>query len=271
MFTFDPIDRRQYRLVMIIAVGLLVAIITNFEKFIHILTQSMNCAGISSLCQILTNDVPQYASVATITLFMITVAVATMRRISATPISNYWVVILSVLVFLDHQFLTGLDVIWNSDFGVSIHQLPVPWYLLSAVSLVILLSFASASTSYFLDGYWNADPPLGFGLSVSSFWLLAFSSHKIIMIVATSTGNLALWQTSYILEQQFATWLPPLATSPVIPSVVFITCSLLLTLLGRLRHGDQKKSAVAKQQNKHRFQSAIQTTKAAQSLNGLKL
>lgn len=271
MFTFDPIDRRRYRFVMIIAVGLLVAIVTNFEKFIHILTLSMNCAGVTSLCSSLNNEVPQFVSVAAITLFMAAVAIATMRRVSATPISNYWVVIVSVLIFLDHQYLTGLDAVWNGDFGASIYQLPIPWYLLSAVSLITLLSFSSANSSYFVDGYWNADPPLGFGLSISSFWLLVLSSPKTIMIVANATDNNALWQTSYLLEQQLATWLPSLAISPVLPAVIFITCSLLLTLLGRLREDDQKETAITKQQNAYRRQSAMKTTKAAQRLNGLKL
>ncbi len=271
MFTFDPIDRRQYRMVMMIAVGLLIVIITNFEKFAQVLTLSMNCAGISSLCQSLINEVPQYVSLAAITLFLITVAIGTMRRINATHISNYWVVILSVLVFLDHQYLTGLDAVWSSDFSASIHQLPVPWYLLSAVSLIVLLSFASASSNYFLDGFWKADPPLGYGLSISSFWLLALSTPKAIMIIATATDNNSLWQTSYILEQQFAGWLPALVVSPVIPAVIFITCSMLLTLLGLLRHDDQRDTAMTKQQNSNRRQSVMQTTKAAQSLNGLKL
>jgi len=271
VFTFDPIDRRRYRFVMIIAVGLLVVIITNFEKFIHVLTSSINCAGVSSLCSALNNEVPQYVSLAAIIIFLMTVAIATMRRVSATPISNYWVVIVSVLVFLDHQYLTGLDAVWNGDFGASIYQLPIPWYLLSAVSLMTLLSFSSASSSYFVDGYWNADPPLGFGLSISSFWLLVLASPKAIMIIANATDNYALWQTSYLLEQQLAGWLPSLAISPVMPAVIFITCSLLLTLLGRLIQDDQKDTAIAKQQNAYRRQSAIKTTKAAQSLNGLKL
>jgi hypothetical protein len=271
MFTFDPIDRRQYRMIMIIAAGLLIVIITNFTKFVQVLTSSINCPGVNSLCQSLNNEIPQYASLAAITLFLITVAIATMRRISAIHISNYWVVILSLLVFLDHHYLAGLDAVWSGDFSASIHQLPVPWYLLSAVSLIVLLSFASAGSNYFLDGFWKADPPLGYSLSISSFWLLTLSSPKAIMIIATATDNNWLWQTSYELEQQFAGWLPALVVSPVMPAVIFITCSLLLTLLGLLRHDGQKDTAMANQQNTHRRQSVMQTTKAAQSLNGLKL
>ena len=140
MFTFDPIDRRQYRFVMVIAAGLLIVITTNFQKFMEVVTGSISCVGINSLCASLTNSVPKNVILATIILFLITTAIATMRRVSATPISNYWVVILSVLIFLDHQYLTGLDTIWRADFSLSLHQLPIPWYLLSAAALVFLLS-----------------------------------------------------------------------------------------------------------------------------------
>ena len=91
------------------------------------------------------------------------------------------------------------------------------------------------------------------------------------MIIANATDNNALWQTSYQLEQQLAGWLPSLAISPVLPAIIFITCSLLLTILGRLRQDDPKDTAIANQQNTYRRQSAMKTTKAAQSLNGLKL
>lgn len=271
LFTFDPIDRREYRFVMIVAAGLLVVITTNFQKFMDVLTGSINCTGINSLCISLAGKFPDYVVVTAITLFLITTALATIRRVKATPISNYWVVILSVLIFLDYQYLTGLNVVWSANFSASLHQLPIPWYLLSAASLVFLLSFASANSAYFLDGYWNADPPLGYGLSISSFWLLAFSSSKILLIVGTATGNPTLWHSGNALQSQMSSLLPPLLISPAIPAVIFITCSILLAVLGRLKQENKEKTAMVSLQDMHRRQTALRTTRAAQSANGLKL
>ncbi len=266
MFTFDPINRRQYRYAMLIATVMLVIITSNFQSFMEIITGSINCAGVSSLCISLTSDVPDYVILTTTVLFFIITAIATLRRVSDTPISNYWVVILVILIFLDQQFLFGIG-----DFSLSLDQMQVPWYLLSATSLVLLLSFSATHSSYFLDGYWNADPPLGYGLSISSFWLLAFSSSKIMLIIATATDNSNLWYSSHALKQQLESLLPNLVVSPIIPAVIFTTCSLLLIVLGRMGYEDTASTAKNAQQSTFRQQAALRTTKAAQSANGLKL
>ncbi len=270
LFTFDPINRRQYRYAMLIATVMLVVITSNFQSFMEIITGSINCAGVSSLCISLTSDVPDYVILTTTILFFIITAIATLRRISATPISNYWVVILIILIFLDQQFLVGIGDLWDADFSISLDQMQVPWYLLSATSLVLLLSFSATHSSYFLDGYWNADPPLGYGLSISSFWLLAFSSSKIMLIIATATDNSNLWYSSHALRQQLESLLPALLISPVIPAVIFTTCSLLLIVLGRMGQEDATSTAKNAQQSTFRKQAALRTTKAAQSANGLK-
>jgi len=272
LFNFNPLSHRQYRYVIMLAVGFLVIITTNFKKFMEVATIPFECSYNNSLCDKLQIDFPEYVIIASITLFLITIAVATMRRVRSTSISNYWVLILSILVFLDRQYLTGLGAVWAGNFDVSIYLLPVPWYLLSAASLMFLLSFASTNSAYFLDGYMNADPPLGYGLSISSFWLLAFSSSKIMLIVGAATGSKSMIFSGEMLQRQFESVLSPLVLSPVIPAVIFITCSILLTLLGRFKSNSEPKiSSSSKMHNYNRRQTALRTTNAAQSIISSKM
>ena len=153
MFSFEPIDRRQYRIVMALAGGLTIFLVANFGEFLNVLTLFLDCTNYYWLCTNLKSDLPQYANLVFITLFLITTAVATIRRVRATTISNYWTVLLLVLIILDYQYLSGLDVIWKSDLGSGLFQLPVPWFLLTAVSLIFLLSFALEKSDYFMSGY----------------------------------------------------------------------------------------------------------------------
>lgn len=271
MFTFDPIDRRRYRFVMIVASGLMIVIVTNFAKFMEVVAGFWDCRDFGAFCSTLKYDVPGKVILAAILLFLVTVAIATMRRVSATPISNYWVVLISIFVFLDYRYLIGLDVVWSGDFTANLYKLPIPWYLLSAVSLIVLLSFASERSTYFLEGYWRADPPLGYGLSISSFWLLAFSSTKIVAIIATATGNRMLWLTGDMMRRRLDEMLPQALTSPAIPAAVLITCAVLLTVLGRLKQGSKSKADAEQLKSLHRRQAAVRTTKAAQRLSGHKV
>ncbi len=257
---------------MTLAGGLMIFFVTNIEKFLNTLTLFLECTSYFWFCSALRTDVPETAILAVIILFMITAAIATIRRVRNTPVSNYWAVLLLVLITLDYQYLTGLDVIWQGDPGSGLFQLPVPWFLLTAIALIFLLSFASEKSEYFMSGYWNADPPLGYGLSLSSFWLLAFSATKLASIQAIAFDNPTLWQVTQSIETRIENMVPQTLTSPVIPAVIFMTSAVLLVILGHLKQaGSAAGNSTRSQELIHRRQRAIQTTKAAQSINGLKL
>jgi len=238
LFSFEPIDRRRYRIVMALAGGLMIFLISNIENFLRTITLFLECTNYYWLCSNLRSEIPEFIILAAIIVFMVTAAVATIRRVKNTSASNYWAVLLLVLITLDYQFLTGLDVIWQSDLNSGFFQLPVPWFLLTAISLIFLLSFASESSEYFMSGYWNADPPLGYGLSLSSFWLLAFSPIKLASIQAIALDNYSLFQTAESIQMQLESMLPQFLISPIIPAVIFIISAILLIFLGRLKNED---------------------------------
>jgi hypothetical protein len=118
-----------------------------------------------------------------------------------------------------------------------------------------------------MDGYWNADPPLGYGLSFSSFWLLSFSATRALLIVTDATGNQALMLTTGRIQRQIEVMLPQALFSPVIPAVTFISCAVLLTVIGMSK---KEKPIVDQKASIRRRHDAVQLTKAARHLSGYK-
>lgn len=267
MFSLKPIGHRRYGFVMLLAMGLLVIVVTNFPIFMQVVMKVVNCQVGDSSCDRMASEISDYVSLAMIVLFLTITAVATFRRVRDTAISNYWVVFLSVLIFLDHAYLTGLGRVWSGELNQGILEVSIPWFLMAAASLVLLLTFATAKSSYFMDGYWNADPPLGYGLSISSFWLLSYSATRALMVFTDATGNRALMLTTERIQHQFEEVLPLVLVSPVVPAVIFTTCALLLTVIGMTKKaiagGNQPASM-------RRRQEAVHVTRAARHLNGYK-
>jgi len=253
---------------MLMAFGLLIILTANFDKFMQVALLVVDCSEWGSLCPVLQYQAADYFTPIASTLFMLTIAIATLRRVSATPISNYWAVFLTLLVFLDHSYLTGFGALSNFSLSLGLFQLAAPWFFMAAVALILLLSFAPDRSTYFMQGYWNADPPLGWALSITSFWLLALSAPKILIIIADSIGNYSLGLAAANAQYKLELLLPAYITAPVIPSVVFTTCVLLLVALGRT---SGERPVEKTEASGHRLQTAVQTTRAAQRLNGLKL
>jgi len=253
---------------MLIAMGLLVVFVSNFESFLNVVLWTLDCREWGTLCPLVLKNGPPYFELLAVTMFLVTVAVATIRRISVTPISNYWAVFLSILYYIDHRYLTGISALWNSGGNSGMIHIVIPWFLVAAVSLTMLLSFATHRSTYFMQGYWNADPPLGYCLSISSFWMLLLATPRAMRIVAESTGSFQLGLTTAKLQAWLAYNLPTEILSPAIPAAVFSASALLLIVLGRFKAGKRPET---RQSAPHRMQSAIQTTRAAQSLNGLKM
>ena len=270
MFSFETIDRRKYRFVILMAVCFFVILVINMPKFLLLIARSIDCGAWGGACPILVHEAPGYfESVATV-LLLLTIAIATMRRIIDTPISNYWVVFLAVLVFLDLQHLTDFGAYWQENADTGATSIAVPWFLIAAFALIFLLSFAPNRSTYFMQGYVNADPPLGYALAISSIWLLMLSVPNIMIKIAAATGSNSFILTTIKIHQNLADTLPGAVMSPMIPSVIFTVCAVLMTLLGRYSSETEKVEADPVQTHQ-RLQTAIHTTRAAQRLKGLKL
>ncbi len=263
MFSVEPIHRQTYRFVMLVVVGLLIVVIAGIEKFASVLLLLVDCQQWPGQCGFFKTSLPSYVSVITVVISMVAMAVATIRRIATTPISNYWVVFLTVLVYLDHQYLIGFDTLWSGDLEVALYN--APWFLLTASAIVFLLSFAPARSTYFKQGFAGADPPLGWFLSISSFWLLAVSGVRIVEIISQATGITSLGVTAFHVQQQIDKVIPALITLPIIPAIVFSFCALLMAILGWRQNDEIEETVRAPIE---RMQTAVQTTRAARRLKG---
>ncbi len=268
MFSLDPINRHQYRLLIFTATGISIILIAFFPTLLDLMLLSVDCRDWGNLCPLIVNNVPSYFSAIAKAGFIGVIALATLRRTSRTRISGFWAAFLPIMAFLSMNYLTEFNRFQFASLRIELTTNPAPWFVLAAVCLALLLSFAPDRSSYFKLGYWTADPPLGYVLSFTAYWLMVIAVPRAISLITESIGNYQLSLAAYKLQYLQLELMPYGLLSPVVPAVAFSTSAILLIILGRLTHHS---TDYDHQTPENRLQNAIHTTRAAQSLNGFKM